>query len=344
MARHLPAPSAMLRLKGEHDDSMADGADETPSGEFEETFQEHPAFDSASLPDGDDFEEGLEDDDAQDGRWSILSDTRGLAIAAAAFVPTFLIAFFGVPYLLGEPSLARTPNKSSTTAYARDPQSDSGWSLSSSLSEALRGGPLDRPLAIPPSGPSANAPAPPPVAATPPARLPATPPTPTAPPVAPAPPATSTPADPSPPATAEAPAAKSEGPPAKSPAPAAPARGSETTAALGDQARTRDQMGDPMPGTPGSSASRSSSGADSGSASPSLPPAPSRVPEPERKATASKSVVEPRSASEPRQAAATADSPRSQAESRKGSGDWTPAAAFADREAAARLASSIERQ
>src|SRR4029453_18541918 len=104
MARHLPAPSAMLRLKGEHDDSMADGADETPSGEFEETFQEHPALTPAPPPDGATFGEALEEADAQDGRWSILSDTRGLAIAAAAFVPTFLIAFFGVPYLLGEPS------------------------------------------------------------------------------------------------------------------------------------------------------------------------------------------------------------------------------------------------
>src|SRR4029434_7837177 len=156
MARHLPAPSAMLRLKGEHDDSMADGADETPPGEFEETFQDHPVFDSGSLPDGDDFQEGLEDDDARDGRWSILSDTRGLAIAAAAFVPTFLIAFFGVPYLLGEPSLARTPNKSSTTAYARDPQSDSGWSLSSSLSPGPPGAPRAPPPALPPAGPCAR--------------------------------------------------------------------------------------------------------------------------------------------------------------------------------------------
>src|SRR5262245_18392322 len=105
MALPLPAPSDMLRLKGEHDDYMADGVDEAPPGEFEETFQDHPAFDSGSLPDGDASEEGLEADDAPVRRWSILSDTRGLTIAAAAFVPTFLIAFFGVPYLLGEPSL-----------------------------------------------------------------------------------------------------------------------------------------------------------------------------------------------------------------------------------------------
>jgi hypothetical protein len=69
------------------------------------------------------------------------------------------------------------------------------------------------------------------------------------------------------------------------------------------------------------------------------------VPEPERKTTASKSVLEPKSVPAPRQAAATPDPPRSQqAESRKLPGDWTPAAAFADREAAVRLASSIERQ
>jgi hypothetical protein len=68
------------------------------------------------------------------------------------------------------------------------------------------------------------------------------------------------------------------------------------------------------------------------------------VPDPERKATASKSVLEPRSVPAPRQAAATPDPPRVQSETRKSAGEWTPAAAFADRDAAARLASSIERQ
>ncbi|HEX7216943.1 MAG TPA: hypothetical protein VF578_22230 [Methylomirabilota bacterium] len=320
----------MLRLKGEPDDSMADGAaDEAASGEFEETFRDHPAFDSRSLPDSDDFE----DDGPREGGWSILSDTRGLAIAAAAFVPTFLLVFLGVPYLLEDPSLARTPDNS-TVAYARDPQSDSEWSLAKSLSEALRGGPFDRPQLAPPSAPSPP-PAPPAVATAPPAPAapPATPPPPAAPPVASAPP-TASPAAPALSATAEA-------PPAKIPAPSASARRSEAPAALGDEARSREQSGEPMPGT---SVSRPSSGSDSGSAAPSLPPPASRVPDPERKPAPSKPVLEPRSIPAPRQAAATPDPPRAQSEARKGASDWTPAAAFADRDAAARLASSIERQ
>ena len=318
----------MLRLKGERDDSMTDEVgNETVSGEFEEPFRDHPAFESGSLPHGDEFE----DDGERDGRWSILSHGRGLAIAAAAFVPTFLLVFLGVPYLLEDPSLARTPNNSTVT-YARDPESGSGWSLTNSLSEALRGGPLDNPLLFPPSAPPATPAAPPPVTATPPA--PAPPPTPAAPT---APPAASTPADAPPSATTEV-------PPAKSPMPSASARASEAPAARGDEGRSREQTAEPMPGTSSSSASRPSSSADSGAVTPSLPPAPSRVPEPERKAVASKPVLEHRSASTPRQAAAIPDPSRSQGESRKGSGDWTPAAAFADRDAAARLASSIERQ
>ena len=95
---------------------------------------------------------------------------------------------------------------------------------------------------------------------------------------------------------------------------------------------------------PGTSASRQSSGSDSGSTVASLPPAASRVPDPERKAPTSKPVLEPRSVPTPRHAAATPDPPRPQSEARKGASDWTPAAAFADRDAAARLASSIERQ
>jgi hypothetical protein len=337
MARHLPAPSVMLRLKGEPDDSMADGAvDEAASGEFDESFRNHPAFDSGSLPDGDDFE----DDGPREGRWSILSDTRGLAIAAAAFVPTFLLVFFGVPYLLEGPSLARTPD-SSTVAYARDPQSDSEWSLAKSLSEALRGGPFDRPQWAPPSAPSPAPAAPPAVATTPPAPAapPATPAPPAAPPVTSAPPVAAAPAAPALSATTET-------PPAKSPIPSAPTRGSETPAALGDEARSREQTGEPMPGT---SASRQSSdsafkGSDSSSTAPSLPPAAARVPDPERKAPTSKPVLEPRSVPAPRHAAATPDPARAQSEARRGASDWTPAAAFADRDAAARLASSIERQ
>jgi hypothetical protein len=306
---------------------MADGGrDEATPEEFEETFRDHPAFDSRSLPDSDDSEDGFEDDGARDGRWSILSDTPGLAIAAAAFVPTFLLVFFGLPYLLGDPSQARTPGSSpSTVASARDLQSDSGWSLGNSLSEALRGGPFDRGDLTPPSAPS---PTPPSVAATPPSPPSAPVTTPSAPAAA------SAPADPSPSTSAET-------PPAKTPAPSASAHGADTPAVLGDESRAREQTSEPMPGA---SATRSSSGRDAGSTAPPLPPASPRVPDPERKAAASKSVLDARSVPAPRQAAATPDPPRAQSEARRSSGEWTPAAAFADRDAAARLASSIERQ
>lgn len=323
----------MLRLRGEPDDTMTDRDQrEIESADPDEGFRDHPAFESGSLPDSDGFEDDLDDESERDGRWSILSDTRGLAIAAAAFVPTFALVFFGVPYLLGEPSLARTPGTPSKVASARDPQANSGWSIGKSLSEALRGGPLDRPLAIPTPPPAS--PSSPPVAAKPsaPSVLPAMPPAalPAPPPVA------STPKAPAPSPTAEA-------PPARNLAPAAPSRGSDDKAIAGRETHSGEPSGEPMPGTSTNTAARSSSGSDSDSSTPSLPPAPSRVPEPERKATASKSGAEPRATHTPRQAA-TPDSPRSQAEPRKNSGDWTPAAAFADRDAAARLASSIERQ
>jgi hypothetical protein len=307
---------------------MADGVGEdAASGDFDEGPRAHPAFETESLPDGGDFDDGFEDDGDRDGRWSGLGDVRGLLIAAATFVPTFLIVFVGLPYLLGDPSLARTAGKSSTVASVESPGSGAGWSLSNSLSEALRGGPPERPLSL--SQPSVTVPAPPPVASTTPAPAP--------------------PAAPATPSTPEAPSASAPTtpPPPKASSPDVPTR-SETAAVRGDEARSREQGGEPMPGSTGSVSSRSSkadsAGTDSGS-TPSLPPASSRVPEPERKApTASKSVLEPRSVPAPRQAAATPDPPRSQAESRKVSGDWTPAAAFADREAAVRLASSIERQ
>ena len=327
----------MLRLKGEPDDAMTERNErQIEAAHAHESLRDHPAFESGSLPDSDDFEDDLDDDSGRDGRWSLLSDTRGWAIAAAAFVPTFVLVFFGVPYLLGEPSLARTPGKSSTVASARDSQTGSGWSLSRSLSEALRGGPLDRPLAIP--APSPTPPTPPPAAGKPSASSvpPATPPAPPASAPAPAaPPVASIP-------KAPAPSPAAEVPPAKNPAPAMPSRGADEKATAGRETRSGEPSGEPMPGTSTGPASRSSSGSDS--ATPSLPPAPSRVPEPERKATASKSGTETRSTHPSRQAAAAPDSSRSQAETRKSSGDWTPAAAFADRDAAARLASSIERQ
>ena len=64
-------------------------------------------------------------------------------------------------------------------------------------------------------------------------------------------------------------------------------------------------------------------------AGPSLPPVEVRVPAPVRRGPMTRATVEARPAPEPRKI---------------GAGDWKPAAAFADREAAGRLAGSIERQ
>ena len=64
-------------------------------------------------------------------------------------------------------------------------------------------------------------------------------------------------------------------------------------------------------------------------AGPSLPPVEARVPAPVRRGPTTRATVETRPAPEPRKI---------------GAGDWKPAAAFADREAAGRLAGSIERQ
>jgi hypothetical protein len=64
-------------------------------------------------------------------------------------------------------------------------------------------------------------------------------------------------------------------------------------------------------------------------AGPSLPPVEARVPAPVRRRPTTRATSETRPAPEPRKI---------------GAGDWKPAAAFADREAAGRLAGSIERQ
>ena len=64
-------------------------------------------------------------------------------------------------------------------------------------------------------------------------------------------------------------------------------------------------------------------------AGPSLPPVAARVPAPVRRGPVTRATVETRPGPEPRKI---------------GPGDWKPAAAFADREAAARLAGSIERR
>ena len=264
LARHLRLPSIMLRLKGEADD---------------EAVREHPAFADEQLVDVEEVDDGEIDDRAADDRFHLLGDPRGLGIAAATFVPTFLVIFLGLPYLVGPAFTARTPREPSAVATAPPiPTPDSSGSPGSSLSEALRAGSADSRVTAPPA-----APAPPPAESS---RVP----------------------------EALPPVAEDAGP------------------------QDRERAPEPAPSTPPPTVSSAESSASP--TVPTLPSAPSRVPEPERKTAPSRTVLEPRAAPGPRPAAATPDPPRP----RRPPGDWTPAAAFADRAGAARLASSIERQ
>ena len=270
----------MLRLKGEADDSLADDAKNAgPSGDADEAVHEHPAFADEQLVDVEGVEDGEIDDRETDGRFHLLGDPRGLGIAAATFVPTFLVVFFGLPYLAGPAFTNRTPREPSAVATAPPiPTPDPSGSSSSSLSEALRAGSADGLISPPPA-----APAPPPAANS---RLP----------------------EALPPVAADA------------------------------GSLDREQAPEPAPSTAPPSVSSSESSPSP--TVPTLPSAPSRVPEPERKATPSRTVLASRAVPGPRPAAATPDAARPP----RPPGDWTPAAAFADRGAAARLASSIERQ
>ena len=296
----------MLRLKGEPDDQMPDDARrDAPSAE------RSPREERTSADDGIDGSEI--DYDEEPGRWSGLSDSlplRGLGIAGATFVPTFLAVFVGLPYLLGAATPPRTAGEPPPVAtVSPNASNDSSWSVASSIAQVLRGDGADRPASQPPATST------PPSAAT--SQAPEPPAQPVAPPVAPkVAPSQVGPVQPAP----------------VQPAPAQPAK--DPVPRERKQAQDTPSRPDP-PATAGES--------NPTAASPALPPASPRVPEPERKATASRPAVEHRSAPEPRQASATPD-PRPRAQSSRSAGDWTPAAAFADRDAASRLATSIERQ
>lgn len=282
----------MLRLKGEPDDSMADHTkEEVPTAELNEAADDHPAFAPEQLVDvggGDGEGEDFDEIEENGGRGLLSDTTRGLGIAAATFVPTFLIVVFGVPYLLAPASTART--RSEAPAVATAPPS---WTPSFSLPEVLRGGSGDRPAT---PAPAASAPAPAPV--------------------------------PTPPAAVVPRVTEGPAQPAENPAPKERQQAQEPVASA------------PVPPTPPAAPPTANIESSPTPAAPALPPAPSRVPEPERKTA----VLEPRSVPGSRQVSATPDPSRSRAESRRFSSDWTPAAAFADRDAAARLAGSIERQ
>jgi hypothetical protein len=185
----------MLRLKGEReDDTLREDEGRPRLVDVEET-DELTGKDVFPV-DESDGAGYLEYDSGRPGRTLPL---RGFAIAAAAFTPTFLLIFFGLPYLVGSAVPGRTP---SAPVASRAPELEP--KAFSSSSEAARGdtrsglgdsrgGPGARTLSDPfrttspvPDEPKieerATAAAPEPVPSLPPAR-----PAPAAPPVAPEP-------------------------------------------------------------------------------------------------------------------------------------------------------------
>ena len=267
----------MLRLKGEHGEHALHGEDEA-----EVDGPEHPTTDDLTASrlaaeDDDSDQEPVEDDEDWAADEASGLPLRGLGIAAATFVPTFLAVFFGLPYLVGSSTPPSVPANPTPPPAAATAPLDSGapQDVTASLSETLRRVFSDRPNESP--------------AATPrvqdeqasrdlDARLRETP-----------------PRESRPPAPAPAPSAPEPVTPAPAPEPPAP------------------------PALP-----------PAVSRPPAAPPAPAPPPVTPRPAVAR---------SEPR----PAPEPRATPETRK-SADWTPAAAFADRDAAGRLASSIQKQ
>lgn len=282
VARHLPVrTSVRLRVNDrERDDEIEDDVVPEPS----DLISKDDVFPEDPVEVGDPEDDGSEN---PSGLHQLLAAVPGPLIAAATFVPTFLVIFFGLSYIvgavLGTGATASGPSPSGPMAGG------ARWTPPSSMSEALRD-PFATSRVFEPPTPKASDPrevtgssgAPEPV------------------PAPSAPPSTS-------PSTSETPASAIESsrptlPPARSPA------------------------------TP-----------------PAIPPAqprPAIVPAPEsRVGRAAEPPRQPQAAvlnTTPERTPAAQTTPA--VDTRKGAGEWTPAAAFADRDAATRLASSIQQQ
>lgn len=136
----------MLRLKGERDDDMLQELDE---GDHREPFQtdELTAADAFLTEPGE-----VEGDQYGEGELASILPLRGLAIAAATFVPTLLAVFFALPYLLGSAPTVRTlgtPGPSPPVAATAPRSSEVGPDVTASLSETLRRDSMDRGSAPP---------------------------------------------------------------------------------------------------------------------------------------------------------------------------------------------------
>jgi hypothetical protein len=133
----------MLRLKGEEDD-MLDEADREPL-----PTDELAAGGAVPTRPGDQY---WEEHQYGEGELASILPLRGLAIAAATFVPTVLAVFFGLPYLLGSATTARTagpPSPSPPVAALAPLSSEVGPDVTASLSETLRPDSTDRGSAPP---------------------------------------------------------------------------------------------------------------------------------------------------------------------------------------------------
>ena len=130
LAHALPALVGMLRLKGERE------ADERDEITREDAF---PADDETT-------EAGLEEYGKADPHPVWTPPLRGLAVAAGTFVPTFLLIFVGLPYVLGSATPARTPITPGDRPLA-SLGADPGSSAKPPASEVLRGEPRSDPAA-----------------------------------------------------------------------------------------------------------------------------------------------------------------------------------------------------
>jgi len=140
----------MLRLKGEREDDMLHELDEVDDRELLPTDEPTAADALPILP------------------------LRGLVIAAATFVPVFLAIFFGLPYLLGNTTTARTagtPGPSPPVAATAPLGTEVGPDVTASRESLERSSPVE------PTTPRAPEPAPA-APATEPAPPPALPPAP----------------------------------------------------------------------------------------------------------------------------------------------------------------------
>ncbi|HET8529683.1 MAG TPA: hypothetical protein VFO08_00930 [Methylomirabilota bacterium] len=249
----------MLRLKGERDGDERDEITREDIFPADETIEPGPE----------------EVGDVDPGRPSSTLPLRGLAVAAGTFVPTFLLIFFGLPYVLGSAAPARTPTTPGSSPLA-SLGTDTVPSPGPSASEVLRGDTRSDPAGRGLGGWLFS----------------------------------------SPPAADEP---RVEPPKAESP--------------RVDSPRVDSKIEEPAPAVvpaPGPALPPRPSQAES-----SPPPEP-RTPEASRRPAAAPAPSEarppePRPVPEPRR---PAREPR----------EWTPAAAFTDRAAAGRLASSIEKQ